>query len=147
MTVSVKSCVVLNVDKNTSTITSDEIIGNRDNGKCIVSDCDEELLVLVEFKAGTTLQNISISASISPENHTEIEQKIDASPPKLIHIYKTKNINLDFDNIQSLKADKIVKCSKNKLKTEQVVKLNKSSKNALKFKVVKYLAIYIQSNQ
>ncbi len=57
------------------------------------------------------------------DEDTEME---DASPPQQIHVFKLKNLNLDFDDIKGLKPDKSLQCSVNKLAKGQSVNLRKN---------------------
>eukprot|EP01084_Bolivina_argentea_P160389 279301_1 len=104
-----------------------------------MSDADEELLILIEFKHLVSLKLIKIYALNNDHN--------DASAPKQINIYKLNNLNINFDDMQVLFPDTSIKCATKKLKKGQSIKLQKQSKNILKFKQTKYLAIYIASNQ
>eukprot|EP01083_Nonionella_stella_P020560 57005_1 len=130
-----KTCSILNINADES-IASNAIFKNRDPSLYIVSECDEELLILIEFKTVTKLQNIVFYASNNDESS-------DMSPPKLIYIYTPKNLNINFDDVSSLKATKSLKCSTSKLRKGQLFKIN----NKGKFNKVKRLAIFIKSNQ
>eukprot|EP01083_Nonionella_stella_P245181 852521_1 len=138
----IKSCMVLNVDPRQSTLSSTQIIDNNQSDRYIVSDCDEELLILVEFADKIHLKNVVLYA---PTEQGSKEN--DTSAPQLVHIYKTNHINFDFENITNLKADRTAKCLTKKLNKGQLIKLDKSAANAIKFKTVQYLIIYIQTNQ
>ena len=141
---------ILNLDINQSQAIHDFKSPQTANfDSYIISDADEEMLLLVEFKEIVNLQSIKFLA-LSTTQQKLNEDDIDASPPKLIHIYKTENININFDDISSIKPDVSIQCKSNKLsnsKKGQMIKLQKQSKNVPKFKKVKYLVIYIQSNQ
>eukprot|EP01084_Bolivina_argentea_P277853 474514_1 len=73
--------------------------------------------------------------------------EIESSQPQRVHIYKLDNMNKDFNDIDAIKPDKILKCSSKKLQKGQIINLKKHSKNALKFNKIKYIAIHIKSNQ
>eukprot|EP01084_Bolivina_argentea_P250258 419232_1 len=132
---------VLNIDKEESTISATDLITrkNINDNSFIVSDADEELLILISFTDVVNLKAINICA-LSP-NSNEMSQ------PKTVHVYKTKHTNLDFEDIKLLKPDKTIKCKKNKLEKGQAINLQKTSKNIVKFKKVQCFAIYIDSNQ
>eukprot|EP01084_Bolivina_argentea_P280023 478802_1 len=147
-----KSCKILNYDKSASTIAETEFVERNilNNKSYIVSECDEELLILLEFKQATNLHNIVLYAfpfTTDESKHDDDQEDIDASPPKLVHIYKSKHLNVDFNDIALFKPDKTVTCASKKLAKGLVIKLQKQSKNVIKFKNVQHLIIYIQSNQ
>eukprot|EP01084_Bolivina_argentea_P281634 481896_1 len=133
----IKTISILNLDAKLSTITNQELIGNVDSNSTVVSDCDEELLILIEFHNITQVHNIKFYASNLPDDY------VDMSAPKTILIYKTKHLNVNFDDVANMKYDKRISCSTKKLNKGQVFKLN----NNIKFKYVKYLVIHIKSNQ
>eukprot|EP01084_Bolivina_argentea_P301913 521006_1 len=154
----IKTCKILNYDQNKSTITPQEFVegDKRNSTSYIVSDCDEELLILLEFKQEIEVRNITLYAlPIVPidkknddeDNEGDDNDAINASPPKLVSVYKTKNLNIDYDDLNSMKAHKTVKCSTKKLAKGQIIKLQDQSKNSIKFKKVRYLVIYIKTNQ
>eukprot|EP01084_Bolivina_argentea_P261820 442610_1 len=137
----VETVNILNIDTALSKLSAEQFISttNPNYDKYIVSDVDEELLILIEFNQPIDLDSIKI--------HT-LEHKhddLDMSNPKEIHIYKIKNMNITFDDIKTMKPDKSVS-----IKTSSKVKninLKKNAKNAIKFKTIKYVAIYVSSNQ
>ena len=65
----IESVNVLNVDDELSTIYGTEVIRNKDgnhnisNNKYILTDSDEELLILIKFKQIVSLRKIKIYAS------------------------------------------------------------------------------------
>eukprot|EP01083_Nonionella_stella_P131027 397793_1 len=134
---------ILNKDTEASTITNDQLIFTHtfDEKRYILSDADEELIVLIQFKATVHLNSITLHAF----PHTKDEY--DSSPPKQVHIYKIDNLNKSFDDIKSMKPHKNVKCSLSKMQNGQMIKLKSKSKHALAFNKVQYLAIYVESNQ
>eukprot|EP01084_Bolivina_argentea_P236894 398264_1 len=142
MTLNVKTCTVLNLDKEESTLSQDKIFANTDESAYIVSEADEELLILIEFTEISQLKNITFCASKYVINSDEKDEN-DISAPKLVSIYKTKHLNINFDDITSIKPDKTIKLSVNKLNKGQLIKLY----TKIQFKYVKYLVIYIQKNQ
>eukprot|EP01083_Nonionella_stella_P228690 810267_1 len=97
VTTLLESIDVLNIDKNKSTIrtpflqllTQEQKI---DNESFIISDADEELLILVAFTQPINLKSMKIYYSPHNDDTT--------SGPKDIHIYKTKNLNVNFDDIE-----------------------------------------------
>eukprot|EP01084_Bolivina_argentea_P292598 503041_1 len=60
----IKHCSVLNYSQDNSTIEANELFSRNYGHKIpyIVSDCDEELLILIEFEKLTSVQNIIIYA-------------------------------------------------------------------------------------
>eukprot|EP01084_Bolivina_argentea_P098834 177666_1 len=138
----IKTLIVLNVDKQLSTIKPEQISSKKPvSAKTfIISDADEELLILIEFKDIIQLHSLKIFAL----PNDSIEELADSSPPKDIHVYKLKHINVNFEDIKSLKPDKSIVCSSKKLNKGQKANLKKQS---LKFSKTKYLAVYISSNQ
>eukprot|EP01084_Bolivina_argentea_P070931 128983_1 len=107
------------------------------SGNYIVSDTDEELLILAEFKQSVDLQSIKLYAS-------KLEEKEigNASPPKHVEMYTLGNVSKNFDDIHIMKPVKVVKCSSKKLVKGQQIKLK-----SIKFKKIKHMAIFIASNQ
>lgn len=135
----------LNVDTETSTISPYQLISKEsfDNESYIISDADEELLILIQFKQIIDLHSMKLY-SLTLNNR---DDEIDASQPKQVYIYNIDSLNKNFDDIQSMKPDKNIKCFSKKLAKGQFINLKKNSKNSVKFKKTKYLAIYIKSNQ
>ena len=137
---------ILNIDKELSTISATEVVSfsNKDesisNKQYIVSDADEELLILIQFKTFINLKGLKIYST----NNIDIDQDEDVSAPKQVHIYKLKNLNVNFDDLNKLKPDKSISCSQKKIVKGQNINLQK---NTTKFQKTKYLAIYIESNQ
>eukprot|EP01084_Bolivina_argentea_P236035 397001_1 len=140
----IKTFNVLNIDKNESTIQCDKLpfVNDVKNDSFIISDADEEILIHVEFTKIINLKSIKLFAR---SQSSAVDKN--ASPPKQIHIYKLNNLNVDFADIQSLNPAKSVVCSSRKLEKGQTINLQKHSSNAIKFKHVQFLAIYIESNQ
>eukprot|EP01084_Bolivina_argentea_P259231 437338_1 len=147
----IESVNILNIDNENSTISPMKLVSNKDinNKSYIVSDVDQELLILISFKDETDLKSFTIHAVCeNKESCTQDEDDL-KSPPKEIDIYHTKNVNLNFEDIYAMKsaADKSVCCKIRQLAKGQTIKLQKHSKNAIKFKKTKYFVIYIKSNQ
>eukprot|EP01084_Bolivina_argentea_P256934 432755_1 len=133
--------IVLNINDEESTISPKQLVSKpASNDQFIVSDADEEILILIKFSKVVRLRNIKIHATSQQANETR-------SPPKLIHVYKTKHLNLNFDDVQMMKPDRKVSCKPKKLDIGQTINLHNNSKNAVKFSKVEYLAVYILSNQ
>ena len=140
---------ILNIDNELSTINATEVIRNNSNEgnlnitnkEYILSDADEELLVLIKFKQIVSLKSIKIYAS----NDIDIDE--DVSPPKHVNIYKLKHLDLDFDDFDSINPDKSINCEIKKLSKGELIKLESKSKMAMTFSKIQYLAIYIKSNQ
>ena len=145
---SVESVNILNIDSDLSNMYGSQLITCDEtkisNKQYIVSDADEELLILIKFKNIITLKSITIYASTSEIN---INDEEDISSPNQIHIYKLQNLSVNFDDIHTLRPDKSLKCLKKKLTKGQKIKLHSNSKLSMKFNKIQYLAIYIESNQ
>eukprot|EP01084_Bolivina_argentea_P042367 78121_1 len=136
----IKTITVLNIDKQESTISPTELLTetgiDNSNDKYIVSDADEQLLILIEFKQIVHLKSMTIYSS-------PVESISDTSPPKNIHIFVTKDLNINFDDFDEDKitnSHKSVKCKQKKLQKGQRINLN------IKFAKVRYLSIFIESN-
>eukprot|EP01084_Bolivina_argentea_P201181 343924_1 len=155
----VKICSILNIDKNNSNIHASELCNVNDCHSFIVSDSDEELLILIEFATMVKLETITFYASTNDIeldekndiNHNDADNEVyNMSAPKMISIYKTDHININFNDILDNKVNKPLRnvtLLQNKLNKGQKIKLNKSSKCATKLQKVKYLVIYIKTNQ
>eukprot|EP01083_Nonionella_stella_P296276 1006550_1 len=142
----IESFQVLNVDKNESTVSVDQFIFAEEikSGSYIVSDADEELLILFKFKKNVNLNSMKV---YSLPKDDEDGNDTCASPPKSIHIYKINDLNIDFDDAQSLQSDMSITCKSKKLQKGQKINFKKYPKIAIKFNSIKYLGIYINSNQ
>eukprot|EP01084_Bolivina_argentea_P215867 366581_1 len=150
----VRYCNVLNWDQDESQVSTDQIITTSipsDHTKFIISDCDPELLILVEFEKEIELKNMTIYSlpvtCIENKNEENDGDDINASQPKTIHIYKTKSLNVDFNDIATMKPSQTVTCSPKKLGKGHRINLQKRPVDAVNFKKVQYLIIYIQNNQ
>eukprot|EP01084_Bolivina_argentea_P248624 415920_1 len=132
---------ILNIDSDASTLSAQQLLStdNTEIDSYILSDVDEEIIILVEFKEFVDLQSIKLCALSFDENNEH-----DTSPPKQVHVYKLDNISKNFEDLKSIKPDKTVKCSSKKLTAYQSIKLKKIG---IRFKKTRYLAIYIESNQ
>ena len=148
----VQTLNVLNVDYDDSNITNNrtELIlksdknENNNNNAYIISDADQELLILIEFKQHIQLNSIKIWSNTK---NVDVDDN-QVSEIKDINIYNLKNLNIDFNDLYSYKSDKSIICSLKKLqKNGQIINLQNDSKNSIKFKNTKYLAIHIKSNQ
>eukprot|EP01084_Bolivina_argentea_P193340 331710_1 len=133
---------ILNKDIEESTVSNEELIFSNkfDHKSYVLSDADEELIILIQFKAFVDLNSITLHAF--PNSNDEH----DSSPPKKVHFYKINNLNKSFDEIKSIKPDKSIQCSLSKLQNGQRINLKKS-KTVLVFNKIKYMAIYIETNQ
>eukprot|EP01084_Bolivina_argentea_P043623 80350_1 len=97
---------ILNVDFHQSTISiqSFPCQDNTNKSSYIVSDADEELLILVEFKQPVDLLLIRLFA-LGLNDDVE-----DVSAPKDIHVYKINDLNKNFDDIYAINnSDKHIK--------------------------------------
>ena len=153
---SVDTIEILNLDQELSNISHNkQVVGtstddnssnklSHKSSNYIVSDADEEILILIKFKSIISLRSIKIYANSDDIN---IDEEEDISPPKQMYVYKLQNLNINFDDINSLKPNKSFNCLNKKLKKGQKINLQNNSKLALTFKSIQYLAIYIKSNQ
>ena len=133
---------VLNVEEDESTLGTDKIItDNIDKNSFIVSDADEELLILIEFPREVHLEWIKLHAL----PHDDSQDANDVSAPKNVSIYKLSDLNKQFEDFDDIEADKEVVCKQKKLKKGQIIKLDTAK--TIKFNKTKYFAIYIKSNQ
>eukprot|EP01084_Bolivina_argentea_P267729 454559_1 len=136
----VKACNILNYDEQFSTISPYELINNDqlNSESFVASDCDEQLLILLEFESEIQLNSITVHAKQIDNNNI--------SPPKLVHVYSTNHLNIDFNDIKTIKSHCSAVCKANKLKKGQKIKLNTTAQIAAKFRRVRFLVIYIESN-
>ena len=142
----IQSVQVLNIDESESTISAEEVPlfdSIKDSESFIISDADEELIILIEFNQFIDLQIIKMYA-LPLSDDSEIE---DASAPHQVHVYRLNTLHHDFDDIKGLKPDKSIKCSTKKLVNGQTVNLQKKISNPLAFRKMKFLAVFIESNQ
>eukprot|EP01084_Bolivina_argentea_P306170 529013_1 len=141
----IKTFNVLNMDKERSTLSTEALIShkNTNNKLFVVSDADEEMLILVEFAKIVDLHSVKLHSLHETDNDND-----DCSPPKAVHILKRDNIAINFDDINPQKLDKsmLCKCKKSGKSNKQMNTFN-AKKKSNKFNKTKYLAIYIQSNQ
>ena len=145
----VETITVLNIDEDGSSITTRQLLWNYDDQRnttkhYILSDIDQELLILIKFKTCINLQHLIIRSS---KDIDVDEQETESSAPKQIHIYALQNLNVNFNDIREFTPDKSMKLSSKKLLKGQKVILNKTMKHTLKFKQVSCIAILIESNQ
>ena len=146
VTKGVHSVQILNRDDEESTMSPDEVLlHNSDPNpeRFIVSDADEELIILIKFNKIIDLKSFKIY-SLPLDDDSNIDE---ASPPKHIHIFKLSHLNHDFEDIKGLKPHKSLICSTKKLSKGQSVNLRKSISKPLAFAKVEYIAIFIESNQ
>eukprot|EP01083_Nonionella_stella_P125063 378076_1 len=135
---------ILNYNKDDSTISHIyQTLLTSDTAKSdsyIVSNCDEEILFLIEFSQQIELDTMIIHALPST-------RRTRLSRPHVIHIYKSDNISLSFDDVSSMKPDKSIECEVNGLREGQTVTFSNDIQTAIKFKKVRCLVIYVKSNQ
>ena len=142
----VHSVEILNRDDEESTMSANEVLlPNSDPNaeRFIVSDADEELIILIKFKQSVDLKSFKIYA-VPLDDDANIDE---ASPPKQIYIYKLSHLNQDFEDIKGLKPHKSLICSTRRLSKGQNVSLRKNISKPLAFAKVKFMAIFIESNQ
>lgn len=150
---------ILNINDSESTVSEDRFPFQNSFKKesFIVSDVDEEILILVEFHDIVSLTSIKIHALPPADDNKDEESNDDdddedddeeeRSAPKEIQIFKIDDLSKDFNDVQEMKKDHSVNCKPNKLAKGQSVNLQKKAKIAVKFKKVRCLAIWIKSNQ
>eukprot|EP01084_Bolivina_argentea_P194683 334066_1 len=140
---SIRTVLIMNKDDAISTISNDKLVFKDvfDQHHYVVSDVDEELIILIEFDGVIELNSVIIHA------FSIIDDEIDASPPKHVNIYRIENMSKTFDDIKQMKSNKRLSCSLSKLEHGQIIKLKTNPKNAVAFDKIKYLAIFIESNQ
>eukprot|EP01083_Nonionella_stella_P240474 840620_1 len=110
------------------------------NDSYIVSNCDEEILLLIEFSQQIELHTMIIHALPSIQGSQ-------VSQPHLIHIYKTDNISVSFDDVSSMIPDKSIEFEHKGSHEGQTVTFGNDIHTAIKFKKVRCLVIYVKSNQ
>eukprot|EP01084_Bolivina_argentea_P252040 422957_1 len=97
---------ILNIDNEVSTISSQQLITNEsliNDEEYIISDADEELLILIQFKQQIQLKSTkiySIKNTIQKINNNETD--IDVSQAKDVCIYKLSALNVNFDDLGSI---------------------------------------------
>eukprot|EP01084_Bolivina_argentea_P252041 422958_1 len=103
----VETVNVLNIDKDASTISAQQLIVNENKSisdeEYIISDADEELLILIQFKQQIQLKSTkiySIKNTIQKINNNETD--IDVSQAKDVCIYKLSALNVNFDDLGSI---------------------------------------------
>lgn len=135
---------ILNMDPDESTMYEESRLIRNCNidDDFIVSDIDQEMIILIKFRNIVSLKSIKVYAN----NIHEVE---DVSVPKKVSIYKLKDLDVDFEDLKSrMKADKSLICSEKKLSTKGVTfKLQNESKLTVKFKTAQCIAIFIETNQ
>eukprot|EP01084_Bolivina_argentea_P200250 342453_1 len=137
----VKGILVLNIDVEESTISAADLISNEpvDSQSYIISEVDEQMIMLIEFKDIVQLSSMKIFACSNANN-----EEVDMSGPKQIHIHNIDNINKNWDDILSIKSPhKNVVCLQQQLTDGQQIDF---TTNPI-FKRTKCIAIYIESNQ
>eukprot|EP00484_Ammonia_sp_Unknown_P022099 CAMPEP_0197037188 /NCGR_PEP_ID=MMETSP1384-20130603/14454_1 /TAXON_ID=29189 /ORGANISM="Ammonia sp." /LENGTH=216 /DNA_ID=CAMNT_0042467453 /DNA_START=113 /DNA_END=763 /DNA_ORIENTATION=+ len=139
----IKTFRILNLSAEESTISDTQFpkIQNMNQGLFIVSDADEELLILVEFRQEVDLDSFTLFA-------IQTAKEEEYSAPKNIRLFKADSLNRDFDDVKNNnKFDAKFAAKKEKLKNGQTFSLKKNAKSTVKFSKTKYLLIYISSNQ
>eukprot|EP01084_Bolivina_argentea_P297930 513343_1 len=112
----IESIDVLNIDTGKSTISGQELVlnNNINNESFVVSDVDEELLILIQFKKQINLKSIKIYSF--KKTIDNMEENMDVSPPKQISIYKIDNLNVNFSDLSSIKCHKKINCNTKKIR-------------------------------
>ena len=94
---------ILNGDDEESTMFPEEVLllnSDPNPERFIVSDADEELIILIKFNKSVDLKSFKIYA-LPLDDDSDID---DVAPPKQIHIYKLSHLNQDFEDIKGLKT-------------------------------------------
>ena len=140
---------ILNINANESTLSPSQLITNSNMKKFILSDEDEEMLILIKFQQIVSLKSMTFHATCHDVNENVNGDLGDehASQPRQVSLYKLPNLSTDFDNINSLTPDLVCICSENELSHGQTIQLQQESVSAIKFQNLHYLGIYIESNQ
>eukprot|EP01084_Bolivina_argentea_P312470 540972_1 len=136
-----------NTDNDASSITLQQLLQNNHNYKSyVISDCDEELMILIEFKyfvAVKSIQLYTFRESINYIRHNT-DDNYDASMPQKIHIYKIDNVDEEMADITKLPSDLSVEYDLSSTHTESMELI---TKKCIACSSIKCLAIYIESNQ
>lgn len=121
---------------------------NPNAAQYIMSDADEQLLILIEFKEDVDLESITFHA-LDIKEDADNEEERDYSRPQQIFVYKVDSLNKDFDDALAAKPDVKLNGDKNKLSSAKghKLKLKKKAKNAVKFGKMDKIMIFIASNQ
>eukprot|EP01083_Nonionella_stella_P309036 1092889_1 len=130
---------ILNIDNDSSTIrapyqqllTDDKV----NHESFIVSNADEELLILVEFTQIVSLRSMKVYYVPNVKGSDDM----DVSGPKQIHVYLVKDLNKNFDDLEQLTPHKSKRCKEENLSRGQIIKLKQPKKT-------QKLIIYIASN-
>eukprot|EP01083_Nonionella_stella_P167243 561511_1 len=137
---------VLNLDVSRSTITKDDFLHQTaaNAQSYIVSDDDEELLLLIRFSQIVDLKFIKLHALAEHKSNTN-EEPMDEpmSAPRTIDCFALESLNVNFNDFDEKKCDKSIVCSSSKLAKGQKIKLQQIPK----FRKTRNLALYIKSNQ
>eukprot|EP01084_Bolivina_argentea_P265240 449506_1 len=133
----IETILVRNIDVEVSTMLCEQLIASQtiDNKSYITSDVDEQLLILVQFKYIIDLHTIKLFA-ISTDNN-------DSATPMSVHIYKAKDLNIDFDDLHAMTSSKTIHCTTSGLENGQNIDLQ----NISMFRRVHTIVIHIESNQ
>eukprot|EP01084_Bolivina_argentea_P312051 540222_1 len=71
---------------------------------------------------------------------------ISVSAPKMLNIYKLNSVNINFHDLLLMTPDETIHCNPKKLEKGQNINLQKTPKNAVKFKNIKYMAVFFNSD-
>eukprot|EP01083_Nonionella_stella_P138253 420746_1 len=130
---------ILNIDNDSSTIRApyQQLLTDEKayRESFIVSDADEELLILVEFTQIVSLRSMKVYYVPNVKGSDDM----DVSGPKQIHVYLVKDLNKNFDDLEQLTPHKSKRCKEENLSRGQIIKLKQPKKT-------QKLIIYIASN-
>eukprot|EP01084_Bolivina_argentea_P140409 246836_1 len=130
---------ILNIDNDSSTIRApyQQLLTDEKayRESFIVSDADEELLILVEFTQIVSLRYMKVYYVPNVNGDDEM----DVSGPKQIHVYLVKDLNKNFGDLKQMTPHKSKRCKEGNLSRGQIIKLKQPKKT-------QKLIIYIASN-
>eukprot|EP01084_Bolivina_argentea_P271290 461561_1 len=129
---------ILNMDQKNSTITAEMLLDcnfNADKQSFIVTDSDEELLILISFKTHIKLHSMKLYALLQDKHEYNV------SAPGNIDFYIVNHAYINFEDLDTMKPDKSITCC------STVIAFNKHPKDTIAFNQVHHLAIHIKSNQ
>ena len=106
------------------------------DGSFVVSDRDQELLILMEFDREVTVNAVTFHA----QSWTiQSNRNFNISQPRRVCIFKTKDASLNFSDINRMTADVSGECD--------AVLLERGHKVMCSLFNVRNLAIFVQTNQ
>ena len=133
----IQSLQVLNYNKHISNVCHvDDLLRELGDGSFVVSDCDPELLILIEFDREVCVNSVRFHAA-SSTIHSNRPFLI--SQPRHVRIHKTNDVSVNFSDIKRMRPDVSQECDAKQLEQGQTVTCNLLS--------VRNLVIFVQTNQ